>query len=263
MHIPLTKYGLREIIIATLVCAVLATVAAVLFWPIVILPAVVWVYVICFFRDPPRRPAEQEAFICPADGRVVDITPVDAQSPLGTDGVRIGIFMSIFDVHVNRSPFDATVEKIEHHNGGHADARKPEASERNESATIRLTANGGDGQAFPLIVRQIAGLIARRIVTDLRVGQQVTAGQRIGMVKFGSRVEVMIPLGLVGQIAVRVGQTVAVGQRIGMVKFGSRVELMVPHGLIGQIAVKVGQTVRAGRTVLIRLPDRSKPEGAY
>ncbi|MDY7010055.1 MAG: phosphatidylserine decarboxylase [Planctomycetota bacterium] len=188
-----------------------------LFWPVAVLPALVWVYVLCFFRDPQRRPAEENAFISPADGKVVDITPVGAESPLGTDGVRIGIFMSIFDVHVNRSPCAAAVVKIEHRPGGYADARKPEAAERNESSTICLSATGGDGRAFPVVVRQIAGLIARRIVTDLCVGQKVITAQQIGMVKFGSRVETMIP-----------------------------------HNMIGEIAVQIGQTVRAGRTVLAR-----------
>ncbi len=199
--------------------------AAVIFWPVVIIPAAAWVYVLCFFRDPQRKPDEDSAFISPADGRVADITPVGDESPLGTDGVRIGIFMSIFNVHVNRSPCAGSVAKIEHNPGGYADARKPEAAERNESATVRLSARSGDGQTFPVVIRQIAGLIARRIVTDLRIGQEVAAAQRIGMIKFGSRVETMIP-----------------------------------HGMIGEIAVKVGQAVRAGRTVLVRPPLDSPPD---
>ncbi len=195
-----------------------------MFWPVAILPAAIWVYVLCFFRDPQRSPAEDNAFISPADGKVVDITPVGADSPLGTDGVRIGIFMSIFNVHVNRSPCDGTVTKIEHAPGGYADARKPEAAELNESATIHLSATSSNGQAFPVVVRQIAGFIARRIVTDLHVGQET-----------------------------------ATAERIGMVKFGSRVETMIPQGQIGEITVEVGQAVRAGRTVLARLPRRDRP----
>lgn len=213
-------------LIATAVCGAASVVAAVIFWPVVILPAAVWVYVLCFFRDPQRRPDEDNAFISPADGKVVDITPVDAKSPLGTEGVRIGIFMSIFNVHVNRSPCAGSVAKIEHNSGGYADARKPEAAERNESATVRLSVRSDDGLAFPVVIRQIAGLIARRIVTDISVGQSLSAAERIGMIKFGSRVETMIP-----------------------------------HGMIGEIAVKVGQTVRAGKTVLVRPPRHSPPDG--
>lgn len=212
-------------VIATVVCGVPAAVAAWLFWPVAVLPAAVWVYVLCFFRDPQRRPAEDNAFISPADGKVVDITPVGAESPLGTDGVRIGIFMSIFNVHVNRSPCAGAITKIEHRPGGYADARKPEAAERNEATTIWLTANGQAGLSFPVVVRQIAGLIARRIVTDLHIGQEIAAGQRIGMVKFGSRVE-----------------------------------MMIPQCMIGEIAVQVGQAVRAGRSVLVRPPGDSPPD---
>ncbi len=224
MKIPLTKYGLREIAGATIVCGVLSAVAAWLFWPVVILPAAVWIYVLCFFRDPQRRPDEDNAFISSADGVVVDITPVGPESRLGTDGVRIGIFMSIFNVHVNRSPYAGTVTKIEHSPGGYADARKPEASELNESATIHLSITGSDGQAFRLVVRQIAGFIARRIVTDLRIGQELKTAERIGMVKFGSRVE-----------------------------------LMIPHDMIGEVAVQVGQRVQAGRSVLVRLSHKDRP----
>ncbi len=223
MKIPLTIYGLREMLVATGVCAVLSAGAVWLFWPVIIIPVTVWVYVLCFFRDPQRKPNEDNAFISPADGRVVDITPVGPESPLGTDGVRIGIFMSIFNVHVNRSPCAGTVTKIEHSPGGYADARKPEAAELNESATIHMSAAGGDGRSFPVVVRQIAGFIARRIVTDLRVGQEI-----------------------------------ATAERIGMVKFGSRVETMIPQGQIGEITVEVGQVVRAGRTVLARLSSRLK-----
>ncbi len=204
---------------ATIVCGVLTAIAAWLFWPMVILPAAVWVYVLCFFRDPQRRPDEDNAFISPADGRVADITPVGDESPLGTDGVRIGVFMSVFNVHVNRSPCAGSVAKIEHSAGGYADVRKPEAAERNESTTILMSAGDGNGPTFPVAIRQIAGLIARRIVTDISVGQSLSAAERIGMIKFGSRVETMIP-----------------------------------NGMIGEIAVKVGQAVRAGRTVLVRPP---------
>jgi phosphatidylserine decarboxylase len=189
VQIPLTKYGLREIVIATIVCGLLAAVAAWLFWPVTVLPAALWVYVLCFFRDPQRKPAEENAFICPADGVVADITPVGPESPLGTEGVRIGIFMSIFNVHVNRSPCVGTVTKLEHDDGGYADARKPEAAELNESATIHLSVTDENSQAFSVVVRQVAGFIARRIITDLRVGQELQAAERIVAVQVGQTVQ--------------------------------------------------------------------------
>ena len=210
MRIPLTHYGRRELLTGTLVLGVLAAAGAVTFWPAAILPAALWVYLLIFFRDPRRRAADTEAFLAPADGKVADITPVGPDGPLGREGVRIGIFMSIFDVHVNRSPCAGKVAKIEHHRGGFADARRPEAAERNESATIVLSCRRGD-VTFPVAIRQIAGLIARRIVTDLQVGQQLTPAQRIGMVKFGSRVELMVPAEQAHRVAVAAGASVRAG----------------------------------------------------
>jgi phosphatidylserine decarboxylase len=218
MRIPLTHYGRREMVLATAVCAVLAAAGAMLFWPAAVLPAAAWGFVILFFRDPQRSPEEADAFISPADGKVVDICPVGSESPLGERGTRIGIFMSLLDVHVNRSPCQGRVARVDRRAGGCADARSEAASETNASSTIVL-AHERSGRTFPVVVRQIAGLVARRIVTDLRVGETVSAGQRIGMVKFGSRVE-----------------------------------LLVPEELIGEVRVALGQAVRAGRTALVRPP---------
>lgn len=223
MRLPLTQYGLREMLIATVVCAALAAAALATFPPATVVPAALWLFALAFFRDPDRRGDEDNALLSAADGVVADVTPLAEDSLLGSPGVRIGVFMSLFDVHVNRSPCPATVTAIERHEGGYLDARLSSASERNESATIRLSVRHG-GQDHVLIVRQIAGLIARRIVTDLKLGQSLAAGERIGMIKFGSRVEVL-----------------------------------APRGLIGQVVVAAGQTVRGGRSVLIRLPRQEQP----
>ena len=223
--IPLAKYGLREILIATGVCAALAVACILTFAPAAVLPAAAWVYVLAFFRDPQRRSSEAGVLLAPADGTLADITPVGADSELGVEGVRIGVFMSVFNVHVNRSPFDAVVVSVTHRDGGFVDVRKPEAYDTNESATIRLRCRWG-GREFPLIVRQIAGLVARRIVTDLSVGQSISAGERIGMIKFGSRLE-----------------------------------LWAPAEVAADVAVSVGDKVRAGLTPLIRLPALSPAEG--
>jgi len=223
MKIPLTKHGWREMLAATVVFGVLTAAAVMTFWPAAVLPAAAWLFVMAFFRDPPRRADEPDAFLAPADGKVVDVVPVGPESPLGAEGVRVGIFMGLFDVHVNRSPCQGAVSEITRHAGGFVDARRPAASETNESATILLAHSRG-GRTFKVAVRQIAGIIARRIVTDLRVGQQVSTGQRIGMVKFGSRAE-----------------------------------LILPRELVGEVAARVGQTVRAGRTVLVRPPQQETP----
>jgi len=213
MRIPLTAYGRREIILATIVLAALAAVGAFLFWPAALLPAGLWVYVLAFFRDPSRRPDAPEGFLSPADGVVTDISPVGPDSALGVEGMRIGVFMNVFNCHVNRSPCRGTVVRVDHHAGGFVDARRPDASETNESATVLLECPAGEG-TFPVAVRQVAGLVARRIVTDVKTGQVVDRGERIGMIKFGSRVEIVVPHDRLGEIRVRVGAKVKAGRTV-------------------------------------------------
>jgi len=221
LKLALTRYGRREIVVATVaaaaVCAALAWAAARVspaLWAALVVPVALWVWVVMFFRDPPRDvPAGEGLFVSPADGRVTDVTQLGADSRLGRAGVRVGIFMSIFDVHVNRSPCDARVESIEHQSGAFLDARNPAASERNESTTIRLRYRHG-GAEHPVVVRQIVGVIARRIVTDIAEGQAVRRGQRIGMIKFGSRLELLVPDELVAQVRVTVGRRVLAGATV-------------------------------------------------
>ena len=217
----LTKYGLREIILATVTLASLGTLIAFLaiavspwIWPAIALPAIVWLWVLWFFRDPDRdTPDGEHLFVSPADGVVTDITNIGPDSPLGRDGVSIGIFMSLFDVHVNRASATGRVEKVEHVPGAFLDVRDPLATEKNESTTIRLC-HTRNGKEFPVVIRQIAGLIARRIVTDLREGQSVQRGQRIGMIKFGSRLELLLPHELVEDVTVTAGDKVVAGKTV-------------------------------------------------
>ncbi len=231
-----TRYGTRQLLLGTGVlvglCAAVTVAAATVSWWFLTLTTpflLVWVWLGWFFRDPDRRaPSGEGLFVSPADGRVSDITNLGADSELQREGVRIGIFMSIFNVHVNRSPCGGVVESVAHRDGAFLDARDPAAGERNESTTIRLRYNH-NGQELPVVVRQIAGLIARRIVTDLTRGQHIECGQRIGMIKFGSRLE-----------------------------------LLVPRELLGDICVKIADHVKAGETVLVSAPrgcqDRSQVE---
>jgi len=213
MPIPLTRYGLREIVIATGVFGGLTAIGLLTFWPAAILPLAAWAYTIWFFRDPQRQPEKGEGFLAPADGKIVDVSLVGPEGLIGRPGLRISIFMSLLDVHVNRSPCDGMVVSVEHHEGGYVDARQPAASEKNESTDI-LLGHTREGETYPVGLRQIAGLVARRIVTDLRVGQPVRAGQRVGMVKFGSRVEVILPMELVGHLDARIGKTVRAGRNV-------------------------------------------------
>ncbi|MGC9453470.1 MAG: phosphatidylserine decarboxylase [Phycisphaerae bacterium] len=212
----LTRYGRRELLLlstaAGLVCAVVVVLAWATWWWVVAfgsVPLVLWLWVVSFFRDPDRSPPPGDSLLSPADGRVTDITPLDADSPLGCEGTRIGIFMSIFNVHVNRSPCDGTVQRVDYRKGAFLDARDPAAADRNESASIFLRA-GDDGPL--LVVRQVAGLIARRIVTDVRVGERVSRGGRIGMIKFSSRLELMVPKPMIKQVLVEIGQKVRAGE---------------------------------------------------
>ncbi len=217
----LTPYGRREWLAATAVAVVGCAALGVLAWRVgwlCLLPGVpivlLWLWVVWFFRDPQRVvPDGPGLFVSPADGTVTDVTPVGADSPLGAEGVRIGVFMSIFDVHVNRAPCDGHVESVEHRDGVFLDARKPEAAFRNESTTIRLT-HALHGTDYPVVVRQVAGLIARRIVTDLREGQAVRRGERMGMIKFGSRLELLVPRALAGAVRVAVGDRAVAGRTV-------------------------------------------------
>jgi len=214
----LTEYGRREIAAITcvfvLVCAaVLAAALWVSWWFGTAAAAALAAYAcaLAFFRDPRRVPPPGEGLlVSPADGRVSDITRVGADSPLGCDGVKVGVFMNIFNVHVNRVPAGGRVESIERRGGAFLDARDPLAGERNEATTVTIAHTRG-GREHPIVVRQVAGLIARRIVTDLAEGQQVLRGQRMGMIKFGSRLELLVPDSLSGEVRVQVGQTVRAG----------------------------------------------------
>jgi phosphatidylserine decarboxylase len=212
MRFPFTKYGWRELLLATVVCAALAAVAAASFWPAAVLPALLWVYCLAFFRDPLRSVPQTAALLAVADGRVTDITPADPEI-LGEPATRVGIFMGLLSAHINRSPQAGRVLSITHKGGGYADARRPDAWAANESATVQMEARLG-GQACRLQVRQIAGFVARRIVTDLAVGQELRAGQVIGMIKFGSRAELIVPDRVIGRLAVSVGQYVYAGQTV-------------------------------------------------
>lgn len=217
----LTKYGRREWMLCSLATAALCALgiyfafrASALFWIPVVLAAIFWGWVLWFFRDPCRKiPGDPGLFVSPADGTVTDITPLGPESALGRPGVQIGVFMSVFSVHVNRVPCEGVVKSVQHQEGRFLDARDPAASEKNESATITL-AYTHHGQTYPVVFRQIAGLVARRIVTDLQAGQSVQRGEKMGMIKFGSRGELLLPAELAGEIRVQVGQYVHAGSTI-------------------------------------------------
>ena len=173
-----------------------------------------FLFTIAFFRDPNRPvPAGPNLIVAPADGRVRDIVELDEKEILKTKTRRVGIFLSIFDVHTNRAPIDGRIVYRQHHAGLCLDARDPNCSEKNEAMTWAFENPRG-----VIVVRQLTGAIARRIVAWANVGDELKKGERFGMIRFGSRTELYLPLD-------------------------------------AEVLVKTGDHVSGGSTVIARLPD--------
>jgi phosphatidylserine decarboxylase len=156
-------------------------------WALLWLPIAIWV--VAFFRDPPRDGERgPNLAIAPADGLVVDVREIDEPSFIGGKAQRVCIFMNVFDCHVNRYPLGGTVAYRHYNPGKFLNAADEKSSVENEQSSVGLdTAHGR------ILVRQIAGLIARRIITDHSVGTAVQQGERLGMIRFGSRVDLFLP----------------------------------------------------------------------
>lgn len=165
-----------------------------------IAPALLLALLLYFFRDPPRRiPDDPSAIVAPADGTVVEVATLPEYDFIGGPAVRIGIFLSIFNVHVNRTPFAGRVVETHYRPGEFLNAMRPESAERNESMWIGFETVAEPTRRFA--VRQISGLIARRIVCQLKPGMAVSRGAKFGMIKFGSRTELILPADAVEVLA--------------------------------------------------------------
>jgi phosphatidylserine decarboxylase len=206
--VPLTRHGFREMLIGSFVLALMAFGLGWVWWPLALIVLPMLVFLFAFFRDPNRGvPSQQHAMVSPADGTISDITELDHHDWLGGPAIRIGIFLSVFNVHVNRSPCDGKVARVEYKKGKFINAMNHNlASSDNESNTVLLVEP--DGNEPVAVVKQIVGLIARRIIFPLEMGDTVKRGDRIGMIKFGSRTELYIPKKLDPQIKVTIGQKV-------------------------------------------------------
>ncbi len=170
------------------------------------LPIAVWV--VAFFRDPARdRVRGDDLILAPADGKVVSIVPIDEPSFLQGPATRVAIFMNVFNVHVNRYPSDGSVGLRGYAAGKFLNAAVEKASLENEQATIGLVTRHGR-----LLIRQIAGLVARRIVTDHPEGQVVEQGTRLGLIRFGSRVDLFLPPS--ADVVVTTGQLTTAGETV-------------------------------------------------
>jgi phosphatidylserine decarboxylase len=180
-------------------------------WPLWLLAfvlTVVALWVAYFFRDPERTGERGDALVVsPADGRIVMITDVDEPSFVHGKATRISIFMNIFNVHVNRYPVTGTVKYVHYNPGKFINAAADKASLDNEQMSVGLETNGK-----LVLVRQIAGAIARRIVTYSKVGDAATQGERFGLIRFGSRVDVFVPTG--SKVRVKIGDKPVAGTTI-------------------------------------------------
>jgi phosphatidylserine decarboxylase len=176
-------------------------------WLFLIFAALI-AYTFYFFRDPDRTvPSDLGAIVAAADGTITDIVEVDEPDVLKSKTRRVGIFLSIFDVHTNRAPIDGRITYREHREGLCVDARRADCSEKNEAMIWAF-----ENPRATIVVRQLTGAIARRIVAWADVGDELSKGDRFGMIRFGSRTEVYLPLA--ATIVVKVGDHVAGGSTI-------------------------------------------------
>lgn len=206
------REGLSFIVIAALVAAGVFGLALVRrSWPLWLFAfalALIALWVAYFFRDPVRSGERGERLvIAPADGKVVMITEVNEPSFMKERSIRLSIFMNVFNVHVNRYPVSGIVRLVDHTPGRFANAASEESSLENEQTSIGIEAGSNH-----VLVRQIAGLIARRIVTDSKVGEHVQQGERMGLIRFGSRVDVFLPAG--AALRVKVGDVTFAGTTV-------------------------------------------------
>ena len=206
------KEGLLFIAVAALVAAGAYAVAlnrrSWPFWLLAFLLTLIALWVAYFFRDPERAGARGDRLVvAPADGKIVMITEVDEPTFVQGRAARVSIFMNVFNVHVNRYPVSGTVRYVTHTEGKFLNAAVEQASLENEQASVGIEAGPNR-----ILVRQIAGLIARRIICYSRVGDHAEQGSRFGLIRFGSRVDVFMPADAV--LRVQVGQTTVAGTTV-------------------------------------------------
>lgn len=205
-QVPVTKEGYPFILFS----AFLTLIFAVLGWSFFsCLGIVITTFVLCFFRDPERfTPENSDAIISPADGKIIIVKKVNDQIFLNQEVYKVSIFMNVFNVHVNRAPLSGTVEKIIYTPGKFYSADSERGGLQNENcATITTTDNG-----VKIAFVQVAGLIARRIINWLEPDDSIKKGQRIGLIRFGSRVDLYLPADT--ETAVNVGDKVIAGETI-------------------------------------------------
>lgn len=174
-------------------------------WVWSVIPLALACFFLWFFRDPERAiPAGDGLILSPGDGKVTETARIE--TPAGPR-LRVSIFLSVFDVHVNRSPIGGVLSRVEYRRGEYLNAMNPASAERNEQNTVTVQSDG-----MEVSFKQIAGLLARRIVFNFKEGDRVQAGQRVGLIKFGSRVDALLPAEAL--LRVKVGQRVKGGSSV-------------------------------------------------
>jgi phosphatidylserine decarboxylase len=204
---PLAREGLPFVLVGTTGTLLLA------YWQMpfaAILGGILTFFTACFFRDPERKiPGQPNAVLAPADGKILKIEQLPSENnPLGQRAIKISIFMSVFNVHVNRIPAGGHIRQITYRPGKFFSANRDKASVYNESNSITLETSN----RRRIVLVQIAGFVARRIVCWIEEGDQLEAGQRVGLIRFGSRADVYLPFDM--QVAARPGQKVKAGQTV-------------------------------------------------
>jgi phosphatidylserine decarboxylase len=190
--VPINRAGWPFIAAALIVAGLLYLAWA----PLVVPGLILSLFCVYFFRDPDRVvPLRPGLVVSPADGRIVAVAPAPPPPDLGMSPEpvsRVSIFLNVFDVHINRVPAAGTITELAYHKGKFVNAARDKASQDNERQAVRLTTADGKDIAFV----QIAGLVARRIICNLSRGQNVAAGERFGLIRFGSRADVYLPAGV-------------------------------------------------------------------
>lgn len=212
-RLPFARWGLAEL--QLMGYPLLAITAGLGFWRwyAALVPGVILALVVWFFRDPPRRvPQEPGAVVSPADGTIAEVARLQHDDFIGGPAVKIGIFLSIFNVHINRAPLASRVIKLKYEPGLFLNALNPDSRTLNENLWIGLEEDVPPYRR--LVVRQIAGLFARRIVCNLRPGETVARGHKFGMIKLGSRTELILPDETGLNVQVAPGQKVSAGSSV-------------------------------------------------
>ena len=212
-RLPVVRDGLAEILIFSGGLLLAALVTAFVYWPLAWTAALLALFPLWFFRDPKRKiPSEAGLVTAPADGRVVYVEQIEDDDFIGGPAVKIGIFLSVFNVHINRTPMAARVIGLSYRPGKFLNALKPASATENEQMVVRLEETAPPYRR--MVVRQIAGAIARRIVCWVRPGDLLERGSQFGMIKFGSRTELVLPSEPNLVIETRPGQKVKAGTTV-------------------------------------------------